>query len=537
MLIRADSLDDNQVIESDVCIVGGGAAGITLALELAAGGMFVTLLESGFLDFDAATQDLYRGDNVGEPLTVLGGEVGLDEIRLRWLGGTTNHWAGYCRPLQPVDFQRRDHLEVSGWPIDHDDLLPFWARAAEWCRITDSEFAPAVWQERSGMKLPPISNRVVAPVAFQIAFPMPFGEVYRDDLLRSTRLRVILGANVVKLADDGRHVSSAEIRTLGGLKLRARSNAFVVASGGIENARLLLASTDGHPSGLGNNNDLVGRYFTEHLQSYAGFALFEAPLVDLKGFHGEDVEIIRGRHAGSVHGVKYALALTSEHVTSANTTGLEIQFALGHLPDGVPYQPGGDTMAEVGALLSAVAGKSPATAAYVQVLAEQRLNPDSRVTLSSETDPFGMPRTRLDWRHTPQDRAAILSGLRTVAEQVGATGAGRFQIIPGGVHADAADHMIPGEFLSLYRSSPDEFDPLGFPVGVGFHHMCTTRMAADPTEGVVDANCRVHGIDNLWMAGSSVFATGGVATPTFNIVALALRLSDHLASVVPNLPR
>jgi len=535
MLIQADSLADNSVLDADVCIVGGGAAGITIALELIDSGFDVLMLESGFLDYDQATQDLYRGENVGDPLTVLGGEVALEEIRLRFLGGTTNHWAGYCRPLQPVDFQRRDHLAVSGWPIEHDDLLPYWERAAEWCRISDGEFSPAVWQERSGLKLPPVETETVAPITFQIAFPMPFGRVYHDDLTRARNLTVVLGANVIKLRDDGSQVTSAEIRTLGGLSHRATAKAFVVASGGIENARLLLASTDGNPTGLGNDHDLVGRYFTEHLQSYAGFALFSSPFDDLIGFHGDDVEITAGRHAGSVHGVKYALALTSDHVAAAQTTGLEVQVVLGHLPEGSPYQPAGDTMAETGALVDAITGDPPPTAAYVQVLAEQRLNPESRVTLSSETDPFGMPRTKLEWRHTPEDRAAILSGLRTVAEQFGATGAGRVQIIPGGVHADASDNLVPGELLSLYRANPDDFDPLGFPVGVGFHHMCTTRMASDPAEGVVDANCRVHGISNLWMGGSSVFATGGVATPTFNIVALAVRLADHLATVVPSL--
>ena len=532
MLIRADDLADGTVLDADVCIVGGGAAGITIALELIDSGLDVLLLESGFLDYEQPTQELYRGENVGDPLTVLGGEVALDDIRLRFLGGTTNHWAGYCRPLQSIDFEQRDHLAVSGWPINHDDLLPYWERAAEWCRITDSEFSPSVWQQRSGLKVPPVDTHKVAPVVFQIAFPMPFGKVYQDDLVRARNLTVVLGANVVKLVDDGSRVSSAEIRTLGGLSHRAKAGAFVVASGGIENARLLLASTDGDPSGLGNHHDQVGRYFTEHLQSYAGFALFSSPFDDLIGFHGGDVDITTGRHAGEVHGVKYALALTSDHVAEANTTGLEIQVVLGHLPDGSPSQPDGDTMSEAGALFAAVTDEHAPTAAYVQVLAEQRLNPDSRVLLSSETDPFGMPRTKLDWRHTPEDRAAILSGLRTIGEQLGATGAGRIQIIPGGVHADASDHLVPGELLSLYRATPDDFDPLGFPVGIGFHHMCTTRMAADPSEGVVDADCRVHGIDNLWIGGSSVFSTGGVATPTFNIVALAVRLADHLAEVV-----
>ena len=174
------------------------------------------------------------------------------------------------------------------------------------------------------------------------------------------------------------------------------------------------------------------------------------------------------------------------------------------------------------------AGDPPHTVAYFQSLAEQRLDPRSRVTLGPATDALGMRRVRLDWQYGPDDRAAALDGLQTIAEAIGGAGLGRMQLVPGGVHADAHDNLVPGEFLTLYRAEPEEIDPLGFPIGMGFHHMCTTRMAADPTEGVVDADCRVHGIDNLWVAGSSVFGTGGVATPTFTIVALAARLADHL---------
>jgi len=544
MLIRADEIAaasaDEAVLSSDVCIIGAGAAGITIALELMGSGLDVLLLESGDIEPDPATQDLYEGDNVGRPLAVLDGEVSLDTIRLRYLGGTTNHWAGYCRPLEPVDFMKRDHLEVSGWPIDRDLMFPYWARAAEWCRISDDEFSPTLWQRRSGLPLPPIDNEIVAPVVFQVAFPMPFGGVYRKDLERAPDVRVVLGANVVNLRNDRREITGLNVRTLNGASLQARAAAYVVATGGIENARLLLASTDTDPAGLGNTNDLVGRHFAEHLQVYAGFGIFDAPLEDLIGFHGTDVTIEKGRHTGATHGVKYGLALTSDHVADAHTTGLEVQFVLGHLPTGMPYQPAGSTMSQVAALHDALATSADgrhtgaaSTSAYVQVLAEQRLNPESRVTLSGRRDPFGMPRTKLDWQYTDADRASVLTGLRTVAEQVGATAAGRLQIIPGGVHADAVDRLVPGELISLYRAMPDEFDPTGFPVGVGFHHMCTTRMATDPREGVVDADCRVHDIDNLWIGGSSVFATGGVATPTFNIVALAVRLADHLKEVIP----
>ena len=169
---------------------------------------------------------------------------------------------------------------------------------------------------------------------------------------------------------------------------------------------------------------------------------------------------------------------------------------------------------------------------YLQALAEQELNPDSRVMLGTNTDALGMRQVQLDWQYTATDRHRVIAGLRVMAEAIGAAGWGRVQLVLGGVHADAHDHMVSGEFLTIFRSIPDEIDLSGFPVGVGFHHMCTTRMSDNPVQGVVDADCRMHEVDNLWVAGSSVFATGGTATPTFSIVALSIRLADHLQDLL-----
>ena len=169
---------------------------------------------------------------------------------------------------------------------------------------------------------------------------------------------------------------------------------------------------------------------------------------------------------------------------------------------------------------------------YLQGLAEQELDPESRVILGSATDALGMRRVELDWQYSAADRRRALDGYRIVAEEFGASGLGRVQLVPGGIHADAIDNLVPGEFVSIYSSSPDEIDENNFPVGMGFHHMCTTRMAASPSDGVVDPDCRMHEVENLWVAGSSVFATGGTATPTYTLVALAARLADHLTAVL-----
>ena len=138
MLTDARTLRSGSALEADVCIVGGGAAGISMAMELLNSGLRVLLIESGGTEPDAATQALMTGDSIGAPATTLDNPVTLDQTRLRYLGGTTNHWAGYCRPLSPVDFESRDHLGISGWPIDYVDLVPYWDRATEWVRSTSS---------------------------------------------------------------------------------------------------------------------------------------------------------------------------------------------------------------------------------------------------------------------------------------------------------------------------------------------------------------------------------------------------------------
>ncbi|GJM39478.1 MAG: GMC oxidoreductase [Acidimicrobiales bacterium] len=532
MLIDARTLDAGTTFSADVCVLGAGAAGVTVSLELARRGHQVLLVESGGEEGDPETQDLAAGESIGAPLVTLDNPVRLDQTRLRYLGGTTNHWAGFCRPLAPVDFEVRDHLAVSGWPFGLDELEPYLARAAEWVRITDSDFTLERWEEKLGMDAPGLRTDRVEPFVYQVSFPTNFGRVYRRDLEDDPSVVALLHANVVNLSTaDGRSVRRVDLRTLDGTAIEATARAYVLATGGIENARILLASTDHDPAGLGNANDLVGRHFTEHLQVYAGFGLLDLDPADVPALNGGQVTIESGRHQGATHGAKFAVGLTDEHVRDAATTGLEVQFLPGAFPTGVPLQESGATMNDVAALLGHT-GPVPSTAVYLQGLAEQELNPDSRVALGSGTDALGMRRVELDWRYSAADRARVLQGLRVLAEDVGATGLGRIQLVPGGVHADAVDHLVPGEYLSIYRSLPDEIDEDDFELGIGFHHMCTTRMADSATEGVVDATCRMHEVDNLWVGGSSVFATGGVATPTYTLVALAIRLADHLDAEV-----
>jgi choline dehydrogenase-like flavoprotein len=531
VLTDARTLATGARRQADVCIIGAGAAGITIALELIGSGLDVLLLESGGDEEDPAYQDLAAGESVGRPSTTLDSPVRLDQTRLRYFGGTTNHWAGFCRPFAPIDFEVRDHLAASGWPFGPEELDPFTARAAELVRISGPDFSLDTWEEKLDLPRLDLGSDQIETFVYQTTAVTRFGELYGDDLAAAPDIDVLLHANVVNLATaDGRHIDRVDVRTLDGVRIEATATAYVLATGGIENARLLLASTNAEPTGVGNANDLVGRYFAEHLQIYAGFALLDDH-PSLPGFNGGQVEIEKGRHAGHPHGAKFALGLTDNDVRDRQTTGLEIQILTSNYPAATPVHRDGIGTTDVDALLRR-GGATPTFSAYVQGLAEQELDPESRVLLGSATDALGMRRVKLDWRYSQADRRRALEGFRIAAEAIGASGLGRVQLVPGGVHADAIENLVAREWVSAYSSSPASIDEDDFPIGMGFHHMCTTRMAADPAEGVVDADCRMHEVDNLWIGGSSVFATGGVATPTYTLVALAVRLADHLKSVL-----
>jgi choline dehydrogenase-like flavoprotein len=190
----------------------------------------------------------------------------------------------------------------------------------------------------------------------------------------------------------------------------------------------------------------------------------------------------------------------------------------------------GPGISEVAAVAQATGSQAPKSSLYLLATAEQELNPESRVRLGRETDPLGMPRVELDWQFTERDRSSILEGMALIGDELARTGVGRLQVTPGTIRFESTDGLRP--YVGGLAIDADAADPTGFELGLGFHHMCTTRMAADPADGVVDADLRVHSVDNLYVAGSSSFGTAGASTPTYTLVALALRLADHLVTEV-----
>jgi choline dehydrogenase-like flavoprotein len=532
MFIDARSLAAKTVVQTGVCIIGAGAAGITLARSLRTAGFPVVLLESGDLDFDPDTQDLEAGDLAGIP------NYPLDVCRLRFFGGTTNHWAGTCRPLDPADFEPRPAIPLSGWPLKRDDLLAYYRQAQDLCQLGPFDYDPATWIGKTGQTGPKFDPTRLRTAIFQISPPTRFGQTYREDLRQSETVTVYLNANAVDLEANATAsaVESVKVATLGGPNFSVRAKYVVLATGGLENARILLLSRGVQAAGLGNTYDLVGRYFMDHPYfSSAGIAQFaiadpSLPLLLL----GVDSPVtnafatlaigepLQAGGPSSTNGIAgfQILCRPMQRIVHGVDSLKTVAGALRHFS--VPahlWEHLGNILHDRDVVADSIyrtltgrrtspfvsdQANAPVVGTSFDILVEQTPNPASRVTLSTARDALGQNRIVLDWQLTEIERRTYRRAQELIGLEFGRLGIGR-------VNA---------------RKLPEG----GWPADLlgANHHMGTTRMSNDPKTGVVDADGRIHGVNNLYVAGSSVFPTSGYANPTLTIVALALRLGDEI---------
>lgn len=529
--------------EADVCIVGGGAAGITIARELAGRPFSVALLEAGGLRFEADTQALYHGETVGVAYG------GLDETRVRYFGGSTNPegWGGWLKPLDPLDFEHRPWAPESGWPLTRDELERWYRPAQALCEGGPFDYDVERWRERIDAPLGdlPLHGGSFATRLAQLSPPTRFGRRYRDELDASPNVRVWLHANVTEIVTDreGSTARKVEAVTLDGRRLSVACRLVILAAGGIENARLLLLSRRADPAGLGNAHDLVGRFFMDHPALEIGAIDFGGgSLPDLYDpyykFRKRD-RSLRGVYDSSL--IAGSLNLTPDaqrrngllnyHAWIVPTfpgDGSPAQHALKRLYIGARERELPVTVrADLASVLrrpdhvaSTVVGRLVRPRRFVRsyrlinILEPEQLA-ESRLTLGETLDPLGLPRTRLDWQVGPLVRRTLAAAHELLDEELRRSGCGKL--------------------VAPFRLG-DEERFLGA-LGWVWHHMGTTRMHADPERGVVDADCRVHGTSNVYVAGSSVFPAPGNDMPTLTIVALALRLADHVDRHLDARPR
>lgn len=528
MIEDANSLPDGHSVTADIAIIGAGAAGIVLAHELANSALRVVVLESGSLEPEASIQSLNDGSSSGHPT------FPLISSRLRYFGGTTNHWTGQCAPLDPIDFTARDWIAHSGWPMGRDELDPFYVRASHYAELGGFEaFDVRTAQRSTGYPVWEFTDGRLQHVVYQQSPPTRFGQAWRKPLAEADDIEVYLNATVVELVADarGQRLSHLAIRTQANTSLSVRARRYVLASGGIENARLLLVSRGIQRNGLGNNHDLVGRFFMDHLVLYLGDIAFSQPdsvdgrfynywsAEEYKGFGALRVAeqllvsqrllnaglIIRPRPANEVFRDSRRTDSVNAFISVARSVSRG-EFPNSALEDSCTIidDPGPVSAFMARRFMRKFNDHGGYDTAPVVIEAEQSPNRASRVTLTEERDHFGVPRAHLDWQIATGDFESIATTERLLALSIGASGLGRFR-------SNAAGSL---EAHEAARSA--------------WHHMGTTRMATTPQEGVVDSNCRVFDVENLFVAGSSVFPTGGRSNPTLTIVALAIRLAHYL---------
>jgi choline dehydrogenase-like flavoprotein len=521
-----NAFNDGATFTADVCIVGAGAAGITIAREFLGTHYSILVLEGGGFDPEADSQKLFESEIVGLP------HSSIHDGRARVLGGTTTLWGGQALRFEDLDFKVRSWVPDSGWPIPREALDPYYERAERvlhlGARIPFQDLCSSFGIE------PPVFDQNKLYVGCSRWSPKPnFGKTYREELKNAPNVSVLLHANVTAIVTNqsATAVENVEFKTLNGKKGIAKARFFVICCGGIETARLLLASNRVEPNGVGNQNDLVGRYFQEHIHVNYGNLLTKkrARLHDLfESFF--------------VGGLKHAPLVTL-------TQRMQVEKKLLSIHGIVVFEPSPDSgIAAMKKLFRAMIGRSFSNVAelrrligralanpgellrlayrlYVQKRAgtpskgpilfgaqcEMAPNPSSRVMLSEARDNLGMPRVRLDWRVGELERRTLSEFVRMLASEFERLGLGTFDL------KQVAFLDDPAAWIGRAHDSA--------------HHMGTARMHETPRLGVVDPQCQVHGIANLYIGSSAVFPTSARSNPTLTILALCVRIADRLKEI------
>jgi choline dehydrogenase-like flavoprotein len=496
----------------DVCILGAGAAGLVLAIELIKHGKRVVVVESGGLRrWERRTQALNKSEIAGLPF------AGVHSGRFRALGGTTVTWPGQIIELDEMDFARRDWVPGSGWPFPKSELTTAYARAIELEGLAGS--LPddlSVWKER-GSRPPNFGDEL--DFSFSRFCPQPkFARLFENAISNSADLGIFLHANACELVmdEDGETVTSVRCRTLAGIEAYFGADRFVLCMGGIENSRFLLQPYQSAPW---NRSGVVGRFFQDHIHCFAA-NIFEAKL---------DEHWHYGPNRWIFHGYEYfpkikLSAVAQKRYRVLNATGLT------EYDDGI-FPAYRTAVLIIAGPASAITPKELAyflpRAPYVlwhyfknkanrqyrlqsgklklSVYCEQSPLSDSRISLTEKRDPLGLFRSRIDWRVSEQEVATIRR------------------------YVEVAKRVFEERGLARIEPDPDLLhDGIVQQIRDQFHHMGGTRIASSAVAGVVDANLRLFGTRNAYVCGSSVFPASGFANPTHTVLALAVRLAWHL---------
>lgn len=459
-----------------VAIIGSGPAGVSIARVLSRAAIPCVIFEAGGEEVTAESQEFYRGSVEGDPY------FDLDVTRIRLFGGCSNHWAGWCRLMDAHDFDRRDWIPNSGWPIARADLEPFLGAVRDELDLVSFEPDRPITPDIHWVQL------IKSPA-------VRIGEKYRAEIEADKNIALVLDAYVTELVGAGGRIRAAKLWSKGADAGEVAADWFVPCVGGLENSRLLLWSNERSGGGVVPLAAALGRYWMEHPQ-----------------FQGGDC-VLTGHE-------EFPIDATNEAFFSPSPEAMQ---SLGIMNFGVrlietPYHGVKGLIADLACTapdlaewLALKAGLHLRCAAQIYVGWEQAPYPENRVALSAtERDAAGVPRIVLHWKKGELERKTISEGMRLFGKAMAERDFGRVRL---------ADWVLNGEDYPTDQEL------------AGHHHMGGTRMGTDPATSVVDADCKVHGMENLFIGGSSVFATAGQCNPTTTIVALAIRLGHHLAKI------
>jgi choline dehydrogenase-like flavoprotein len=538
-----------STLEAEVCIIGGGPAGIAIARELLGAATSVILVESGGWRPNQLTQDL----NAAE-LPSGSRHPPPEMYRERRFGGSSTIWGGRCVPLIRSDFEPRAHVAGSGWPLSYDELVPYYARALAYCEAGDFVFDPDCLKE-AGPIIEGLRSDDLTVGLERFSPPTDFGWRFKSDLIGSATHKILLETTCTRLvsSDSGRTVQATECATIAGNSFRIVAKHVVIAAGGLESTRLLAASNDRFPAGLANSSGTLGRYYMSHLEGTLGrlqvapgrrvawdFARTRDGVYAKHNIRLSDEVQQRRRLRNMVFRLHHANPMDPQHgdpvlslmyiakrfilpeyrrkITTVELHSLDRlpkgHALLGHHASNIAKNPWPLIRFLVFWVYKRHARyrRIPYVALYskqgiypLDYNAEQTPLFDSRVSLTHDTDRFGMPKLSIDWRVCPEDVASIADSYRQMRS------------------------ILAGTNVATVTYNDDTLnDMAGQTIPVGGHHIGTARMSDHPSRGVVNPQCRTHDVENLYIAGSAVFPTSGSANPTLTIVALAVRIADQL---------
>jgi choline dehydrogenase-like flavoprotein len=514
----------------DVVIAGAGPAGITLALELAEAGLRIALVESGGEDFDPDTQELHDGDVTGND------SFDLTAIRLRMLGGTSNHWGGHCLPLDEIDFTRRPLNGMSGWPFGRAELLPYYERAHRVLRLGPFDYRRDIGaglRDRDFL-LPDESRIESVPVRLSRG-PLRFGDAYGPALQAAGNVDLMLWSNVVGLIlEDDDRIAGVEVAGLDGSRRRIEGRVVVLACGAVETARQIMLANAAHGRSFGDAGGLLGRCYMDHptsgagflhmadptpLKAYWNFALQSAEGTPLRYLWRLSEEVLAAE--GLVNAQFFLIPLSEDDAErQREREARRADRALRNIAKWATGRPDRGfrlsqeycafiTNADSFAMQSwadAVHGGTRVRRVLLKFESEQLPERGNGITLTDRRDALGLPLPALHWVPGEAERDSMIRSATLIGQIAGAAGLGRMEL--------------------------EDYDRPFWGTTTSWHQLGTARMAANPREGVTDPDCRVHGTRNLFVASGAAMPTNGRANPTLTILALTIRLADHLKAEI-----